>query len=439
VHAFTVEAARALAGPDWLVARRIAAAEEFASTPMPTAAAEEWRYSPISQLDLDAYRLAGTGGGADSSSRSDGAADRGAELVSLTRLVPQAAAVVDVVNGRVTAARGLEKLADKGVTVAPAADLADGAERLGHVVGSPRGAFTLLNDAFAATAIVVDVPDGAVVDGVIAVRQRGEGAATASFPRLSVRVGRNAQAEVLDVQCSPAPVLTVPVVELDVRAAGRLGYLNMQQHHRGAWQIALQAARVARDATLTAAVAGLGGGYARTRADTTLTGRGATGDLLSAYFGSGHQTLDFRTFQDHAAPDTTSNLLYVGAVADAARSIYTGLIRVRANARGTNAFQTNRNLKLSRDAWAESVPNLEIENNEVRCSHASTVGPVDEDQLYYLESRGVPTPTAKRLIVAGFFDQVLRKLPVRSAARAVRAGIAAKLDALIAPEFRAAA
>ena len=117
--------------------------------------------------------------------------------------------------------------------------------------------------------------------------------------------------------------------------------------------------------------------------------------------------LDFRTFQDHAAPDTTSNLLFKGAVGDQAASVYTGLIQVEKNARGTNAFQTNRNLKLSDDAWAESVPNLEIENNDVHCSHASTVGPIDEDQRFYLESRGVPPEVAERLIVAGFFDEVL--------------------------------
>ena len=120
------------------------------------------------------------------------------------------------------------------------------------------------------------------------------------------------------------------------------------------------------------------------------SGRGATGDLLAVYFGEGDQTLDFRTFQDHDAPDTTSNLLFKGAVGGHSRSVYTGLIQVEKEARGTNAFQTNRNLKLSDHAWAESVPNLEIENNDVHCSHASTVGPVDEEQRFYLESRGVP-------------------------------------------------
>ncbi|MYJ34627.1 MAG: Fe-S cluster assembly protein SufD, partial [Acidimicrobiaceae bacterium] len=126
-----------------------------------------------------------------------------------------------------------------------------------------------------------------------------------------------------------------------------------------------------------------------------------------------------------------SNLLYKGAVGDSARSVYTGLIRVRPDARGTNAFQTNRNLKLSEDAWAESVPNLEIENNDVRCSHASAVGPVDPDQVFYLESRGVPTPVAERLIVAGFFDEVIDGLPVRAVEGAAREALALKLNQML--------
>ena len=137
-------------------------------------------------------------------------------------------------------------------------------------------------------------------------------------------------------------------------------------------------------------MAAFGGEYARLRTDCRLVGRGASGNLVSLYFGDGHQMLDFRTFQDHAAPDTTSDLLFKGAVDDDSHSVYTGLIRVRPTARGTNAFQTNRNIKLSDRAWAESVPNLEIENNDVRCSHASTVGPIDDEQRFYLESRGVP-------------------------------------------------
>jgi len=205
----------------------------------------------------------------------------------------------------------------------------------------------------------------------------------------------------------------------------------VQDLGRRVWQIGSLVGDVAAEATLSAAVAALGGDYARLRLDCRLSGRGATGNLASVYFGDDDQTLDLRTFQEHMAPDTTSNLLFKGAVAERSHSVYTGLIRIHPDGRGSNAFQTNRNLKLSDEAWAESVPNLEIENNEVHCSHASTVGPVDPDQRFYLESRGVPTEIADRLVVAGFFDEVLDALPVPAVGPPVRARIGELLDRLV--------
>ncbi len=423
MNQFTVDAARSLPGPRWLAERRTAAAERFAAAEPPTTAAEEWRYSAIADLDLSSYHLA-NGVGAAGATAQSGAGTIGFGADAL------AAVVVDVVDGRVVAIDGNETLAS-GTFVGSLTEAAGGEELLGSVSDGASDYFTVLNDAFAPAPLVVDVPAGAIVEGVIVVRHHAGDAGAASFPRLVVRVGRGAQATVLDVQHSSGPALVVPVVELDVAQAGRLGYLNLQQHDRRTWQIAAHTARVERDASLVAASVALGGGYARTRADTRLVGRGASGDLLSVYFGAGDQILDFRTYQDHAAPDTTSNLLYKGAVGDSARSVYTGMIRVRPDARGTNAYQTNRNLKLSDDAWAESVPNLEIENNDVRCSHASAVGPVDPDQVFYLESRGVPTPVAERLIVAGFFDEVIDELPVRSVTDGVRQALSMKLNQML--------
>jgi Fe-S cluster assembly protein SufD len=248
-----------------------------------------------------------------------------------------------------------------------------------------------------------------------------------------VKVGEDAEVEVLEYKGGgSAAALTVPVTELDVAQAGRLRYLDVQLRGSSTWQIGSQVSAVGQDANLVAAQAALGGDYARTRADCRLAGRGASGDLVAVYLGEGDQTLDFRTFQDHAAPDTTSNLLFKGAVGGHSRSVYTGLIRVRPEGRGTNAFQTNRTVKLSEHAWAESVPNLEIENNDVHCSHASTVGPIDEDQRFYLESRGVPTAVAERLVVTGFFDEVLTQLPVPDAAVALRSLVGGKLDRTVA-------
>jgi Fe-S cluster assembly protein SufD len=218
------------------------------------------------------------------------------------------------------------------------------------------------------------------------------------------------------------------VTEIGVGDAARARHVTVQDLDPATWQIATQVSRVGSSADFLAATAALGGDYARLRTDCRLVGRGATGTLLAAYLGNHDQMLDFRTFQDHAAPDTTSELVFKGALAGSSRSVYTGLIRVRPDARGTVAFQTNRNLKLSEHAWAESVPNLEIENNDVKCSHASAVGPVDPEQRFYLESRGVPTAEAERLIVAGFFDDVLSRFPAVQVAELVRAEIAGVLE-----------
>jgi Fe-S cluster assembly protein SufD len=135
--------------------------------------------------------------------------------------------------------------------------------------------------------------------------------------------------------------------------------------------------------------------------------------------------------QTHEAPRTHSDLLFKGAVKDTAKSVYTGLIKITENATKSEAFQTNRNLTLSHGAWAESVPNLEIETNDVKCSHASTVGPIDDDQRFYLESRGIPTEVAERLVVFGFFDEVLERLPASAFTAELRAKVAAKLGSTL--------
>jgi Fe-S cluster assembly protein SufD len=206
----------------------------------------------------------------------------------------------------------------------------------------------------------------------------------------------------------------------------------VQDLDRATWSIGTLEITAESQANVKAGLAGFGGDYSRVRTDCRLIGRGATGDLLAAYFGDGDQTLDYRTFQDHVAPDTTSNLLFKGTVSDRSRSVYTGLIHVAKTARGTNAFQTNRNIKLSEEAWAESVPNLQIENNDVHCSHASAVGPIDEEQRFYLESRGVPPRVAERLIVAGFFAEVFDLLPASDLRPMLDAAVAAKLTAVLA-------
>ena len=379
---------------------------------LPSAEEEVWRYSRIADLDLDAYLVAD---GPPSVSEIPPA------IEAALATVPVRAVTVIVVNGRIT---HLD-------VQAPGVDIVtDDRDALGVAMTEPTDVFATMNDTFVAEPIIVRVARGATVEAPIVVAYWSDEPNIATFPRLVVMAGEDSQAQVVDYHASAegVPMLTVPVTELAVAPAARLGYLNAQNLGLATWQVGSQVSTVDSNATLTSVCAAFGGEYARLRTDCKLVGRGATGRLRAVYFGEGDQMLDFRTFQDHAAPDTTSNLLFKGAVGGHSRSVYTGLIRVRKNARGTNAFQTNRNIKLSDGAWAESVPNLEIENNDVRCSHASAVGPIDEEQRFYLESRGVPTPIAERLVVTGFFDEVLSKLPVAAAATALRNLVAGKLD-----------
>lgn len=409
---FSPDAAKAIKGPDWIVERRTAAAEELAERSLPTTALEEWRYSPVDKLDLDRY------------SPSSGLADP-----PMVPLDVEPAAIVRIVNGRIVTVEIDDEVAATGVRVGALVDHDSASDLLGVVADGAPDYFTRLNDAFAPDPVVVHIPRGVSVDRPIVISNHSAGDGVAIFPRLVIRLEPGASASVLDRHTSDVgdEILVCPVAEFDVDNSARLGYLNIQQLAPSAWQIASQVARVGQEATLTAATAGLGGAYARTRADTRLVGRGAHGDLLALYFGDEDQALDFRTYQDHVAADTSSNLLYKGVLGGRARSVYTGLIRVRPGARGTNAFQTNRNLKLGPDAWAESVPNLEIENNDVKCSHASSVSPVDEDQRFYLESRGVPTADAERLIVGGFLDEVLCSLPVPAAVPSLRSALASRI------------
>jgi Fe-S cluster assembly protein SufD len=394
------------------------AAEAFAAAAMPSVDEEVWRYSRIGELDLSRYApLDGT------------TADPAVPSTAGDPGYPYGARVV-VVDGVVVSIDVSAALDEAGVFVGRLVDHPDAEALLGSVMTEAVDVFTELNTAFSTDAIAIVVPAGMQVELPVLVEHHTIRPGAAVFPRLVVHAGADSSVTVVDEQRSAdQATLVVPVVELRADRAARLSYCNVQQLGLASWQLGAQVADVGADATLIASNASLGGDYARARTDCRLVGNGASGELVSLYFGNEKQTLDFRTFQEHAAPHTTSNLLFKGVVDDHAQSVYTGLIKVRKNAHGTNAFQTNRNLKLSADARAESVPNLEIENNDVRCSHASTVGPIDEDQRFYLESRGVPPVAAERLVVAGFFAEVLEKVPVAGVIPALRAAIAAKLDA----------
>ena len=374
-----------LAGPTGLADRRAAAAERLSGSSLPSTDEEVWRYSRVHELDLDRF--------------TPGAVASTVEHGELGR--------ADVLRGDAAA------------------------ERL-PALPAQADAFTWIHHALAVDPIVIDVPAGVEVRDPIVVRHTGPADGVAAATALVVLLGDASAVTVVEQHSGGGAGLVVPATGIVVAAGARAGYVSVQQLDPAAWSIGALDIEARQEATVIAGLAGFGGDYARLRTDCRLTGRGASGTLLAAYFGDGDQTLDYRTFQDHAAPDTTSNLLFKGTVADRSRSVYTGLIRVAKDARGTNAFQTNRNIKLSEDAWAESVPNLQIENNDVHCSHASAVGPIDEEQRFYLESRGVPTNVAERLIVAGFFAEVFDAFPATVLRPQLDAAVAAKLTEALA-------
>ncbi len=428
---FTPDAASALAGPDWLRARRTAAAERFAALSLPSEAEEIWRYSRISDLDLDQFAPAGP---EFDGPEFDGPRPGGRVPPALEQVIEAAgplAACVIVRNGAVAHVTCDVDWAGRGLAVgsiANVADLGEGDDILGSVAPSSTDAFTELNTAFLPGAAVVRVKPGLVVDKPVLVVHWLDGEGVAAFPRTIVQAGADSELTVVEHQASADVRMVVDsVVELDVGDAARVKYLNVQDLGARVWQIGYQASRVGRDATLNSAVVALGGDYARVRTDSSITGKGGQSYLNAVYFADGARMHDFRTLQDHAAPNSTSDLLFKGAVQDRGRSVYSGLIRVRKEAPGTNAYQTNRNLVLSEGASAESVPNLEIETNDVKCSHASAVGPIDEEHLYYLESRGVPPGAAERLIVLGFFGDVLDKLPSPKLVASIKAAVAERL------------
>jgi Fe-S cluster assembly protein SufD len=421
---FTPETARALPGAGWLTERRRAAAERFASAALPTPSEEAWRYSRIDQLDLDRYRPAGPAA-AGSVPANPGDAAGGAPVAAATRVV--------TVNGTVVSIDLDEGLAAKGVTVVDMATLAEAPEALGRCADASPDTFLHLHDAFLQGGVVITVPAGVFVEAPIVVKHCFEGDGVASFPRTVVVLGEDAEASVLErfvsSGSSGGSQLVVPVTEMVVGDAARLNYLGLQAQNPSTWQIALQRSVVGKQSTLRSSAVALGGDYARLRVEALLDGEGASSEMVAVYFANETQMLDFRTLQDHVAPRTNSDLLFKGAVEDQARSVYSGLVRIRPTAQRTNASQTNRNLVLSEGASAESIPNLEIEANDVRCSHASAVGPIDDDQLYYLQSRGLPPDVAERLIVFGFFEDVIDRLPLRGQEEALRAAVARKFEA----------
>jgi Fe-S cluster assembly protein SufD len=291
--------------------------------------------------------------------------------------------------------------------------------------------FTALHGAFLSDGVFVYVPRGVEVELPLEVlRDVSVGGST--FPHTTIVVDAQASLTFVDrfkSEDGEAESICASVVEVEARAGATVNYISLQEWGRNVHHFQTQRFTGHRDATVRSLAVNLGSRFARTQVESVLSGEGSFSEMLGLYFADSDQHFAQRTLQSHNKPHATSDLLYKGALKERSRSEYSGLIKVLKDAQGTDAYQANRNLVLSEDAIAHSIPQLEIEANEVRCTHGATVSPVEEEHLFYLMSRGIDRVTAQKLVVFGFFGEVLDRIRVPSVREELSAAISAKVEA----------
>jgi Fe-S cluster assembly protein SufD len=374
----------------------------YEALPIPDTTEEHWRFTDLRDLDVDAFA---TGG----SHRDE----------SVTTLLD-----LDVAGFATVTADGIEiERAPDGITFAP---LPEDDERLYSLVGWEEK-FAAHNAALWKHGLLVVVPKGVELEKPLYVRIAATGQ---TFWRLVVVVEEGARASLIEEYASPSPdtaAYSNAVTELFVEPAAKLEYVSLQNLSQETWHFASHHARVERDAELDWVAGGFGSKKGKTRIQNDLSGRGATSRVTGAYFADGTQHLDYDTFQEHIAPDCESDFAFKGALRDEATAVWRGMIRVEKDAQKTNAYQECRNLMLSPTTHAVPIPGLEILANDVRCTHGATVGRVNREDLFYLQSRGLPRFEAERLIVRGFFQEVLDRIELEPVREAVTAALEARI------------
>jgi len=382
--------------PAWLLQRRLAAWRAYRAMAMPNPLDEEWRRTDISSLDLDAA-LAATG---------NGTSERHADSL------PAGVTFSDLA----TAARGHEALVK---------------EHLHGLALPTEWKLGALQAALWQGGALVHVPRGVEVTLPLLYAISASGAPL--FPHLLIVAEAGSSVTVVQETYSPdtgGQALVSGAVEIIVGPDARVRFVELQRWGNSTYNFSTIRARLERGAELTAALVGLGSRLTKTRLEVSLEGEGARAELLGLSLGDGDQHFDYVTLQDHIAPRTTSDLLFKAALAGRASEVWQGTVRIEKGAGGSDANQTSRNLLLSEHAKAAPIPVLEIEAYDVlRCSHGATAGPLDEEQLFYLESRGIPPAEAERLLVEAFFRQVLDRIPVEHVRERVEAALADKIEA----------
>ncbi len=346
--------------------------------PLPDQKTKGWEFTDLSGLDLDSYR---PGSAEASITLAEGAVVLPLKEASESR--------PELVEGRLG-------------SLAPADD-----------------PFVARNDMDWSDGVLVHVPAGVRVEEPIRIEVPLSEKGSALNWRTLVVLEEGAEAEIWEHWSSPddtVDALLNSVVELRVGQAATLRYVNTQDISEQAWIFATQRAQVERDARLDWTALGFGSANGKVRMETNLAGPGSEARVTGGYAGGPGQHLDYDTTQEHAAPNTNSDLAFRGVLAAGATAVWRGMIRVDPGAQQTDAFQESRNLLLSTEAHADAIPGLEIEADDVRCTHAAAVAQVDLDQLFYLTSRGLDEADAKSLIIEGFLESLVERLaegPVR--------------------------
>jgi Fe-S cluster assembly protein SufD len=386
---------------------RAEALERYQALPLPDTTEEHWRFTDLSGFDPDAFpQVPG----------SDLRTGPGATMLDL-----DVAGLATITEAGIAIER-----APDGITFAP---LDESHERLYSLVGWDEK-FAAHNAAVWQHGLLVHVPKGVVLDKPLYVRIVSSAADAGLFWRLLVIADSGTRFTVVEEIVSSSPdvrAYTNEAVELFVEEGAKLEYVSLQNLSRETWHFASHHARVEHDAELDWVTGGFGSKKGKVRIQNDLAGQGATSRVTGAYFTDGDQHLDYDTFQEHIAPNTTSDFAFKGALRDRSTAVWRGMIRVEPDAQKTNAYPENRNLMLSPTTHAVPIPGLEIMANDVRCTHGATVGRVDREQLFYLMSRGLSRSEAERLIVRGFFEDVLARVELAP----VRDALAAALEARI--------
>ena len=417
--------------PEWVRARRLEAWAIYEATPMPSRTDAEWRRTDIRRLPIDqVLPFAGL------DRRAGSLADLPPALVESLGEAALRSGLLVQVDASTAYAELDPALVEKGVILT---DLATAIERypdlirryfMTEAVKPSDNKFAALHGAFWSGGVFVYVPANTQVALPLRSHVWAETAGAAIFAHTLLVAGEGASVVLIDTWASPTaqePVIASNVVEIIAGEAAQVRYIQLQDWGRNVWNFTTQRGLVQQDAVLNTLNVGLGSRLSKAFIASHLVGPGATAEMLGLYFADDAQHLDHQTRQWHIAPYATSDLLFKGALKDRARTVFSGLIKVFPHAQRTDAYQANRNLILSPTARADTIPNLEIGANDVRCTHGATVGQVEEEYIFYLMSRGISRAEAVKLIVDGFFDEVIERVPVEEVQADVRAAIARKI------------